>query len=250
MSDNELNQNEHEKYCVERIRNNLTPDTFFGFSIREIQDLEDLLDKVSPNKNSNDFPDFLFPNGLIEHFMITSSKENKKGAAHKIAVSKFQKQNEKAINLLSDEKPVYCNSLSYENHSYENLRSSFIKNWNKHIESLNKYRGDLKKCIFLVEYVDTYALSMLEDKWESINDFSVGDYKKPEYIHDYRLSRDKKMLEWLLEFSERVDCVIFVTEEFVELINLKGIQGLLSLLPYDYVIGPNMTRMTDRGTLL
>ncbi|MGB3161776.1 MAG: hypothetical protein WBA84_11080 [Carnobacterium sp.] len=251
MSINEKYQNEHEKKCIDIIKSKFSVKNCFGLTTENYSIMEKCLEEIVPNEKSNEFPDFVFPNGFVEHFMITSSKLDKKGAAHKIAISKFEQKNEELAKKLSDQKPTYRNSFEYNGHSHSNLVNSFEINWNKHIGSLEKYRGKKDNGIFLVEYFDTAALSMAELKLEGTDGLFTGDYKlEQEIIYGYRLSRDKKLLKWLYQFEDRIEYVIFLTEESVEIIKLSNILKLLKVLPYDYAIAPNMTLINDRGILL
>lgn len=251
MSINEKYQNEHEKKCIDIIKSKFSVQNCFGLTTENYSIIEKWLEEIEPNEKSNEFPDFVFQNGFVEHFMITSSKLDKKGAAHKIALSKFEKKNEELAQKLSDQKPAYRNSQEYSGHSHSNLVNSFKINWNNHIGSLEKYRGKKDNGIFLVEYFDTGALSMAELKLEGTDGISTGDYQlEQEIIYSYRLSRDKKLLKWLYQFEDRIEYVIFLTEERVEFIKLSNILKLLKVLPYDYAIGPNMTLINDRGMLL
>ena len=92
---------------------------------------------------------------------------------------------------------------------------------------------------------------MAELKLSGTDGLFIGDYNSDqEVLYSYRLSRDKKLLNWLYQFKDRIEYVIFLTEDSVEIIKLSSILKLLKVLPYDYAIAPNMTVMTDGGTLL
>lgn len=84
MSINEQRQTEHEKNCIDIIKNKFSVQICFGLTAENYFMLQNCLEEIVPNEKSNEFPDFFFPNGFVEHFMITSSKLlNGKGAAHK-----------------------------------------------------------------------------------------------------------------------------------------------------------------------
>ena len=51
-----------------------------GMVFDDIQEIFNALVSAKPNPESNKFPDFLFENGFIEHFQVTSSIENKSGS--------------------------------------------------------------------------------------------------------------------------------------------------------------------------
>lgn len=201
---------------------------------------------ITPNENSSDFPDFILTEGFVEHFAITSSKESKKGANHKISESRYLKKNKIIEEKLSSNNPTASNKLTYEGHSYNNLTRSFKKNWNKHIDSLEKYTGSKNNGIFLIEYFDHMALSMLEMSLEGASDVSMGDFNRQESWSNYRLSRDKDMLKWISNFEDRIEYVVFLTHDQVEIIKLSGISKLQTLLPFKYAILPNLTFRTDR----
>lgn len=251
MSTNEKRQNEHEKKCIDIIKSKFSVQNCFGLTTENYSVMERWLEEIIPNTSSNEFPDFVFSNGFIEHFMITSSKSDSKGSSHKIAELKFHEKNVESAKKLSNQQPNYRNSLKYSSHSYSNLVKSFKNTWNKHINSLEHYQRKNDKGVFLVEYFDIAALSMAELSLEGVNELFIGDYPvKQEHVDSYRLSRDKYMLKWLYQFADRIEYIIFLTEEHVEFIKLSNILNLLTVLPYDYAIGSNVTILTDGGTLL
>ena len=55
---------------------------FFGMFEEDDKIIVQALRKAKPNINLNDFPDFVFEKGFIEHFQISSSKVTRKGAEH------------------------------------------------------------------------------------------------------------------------------------------------------------------------
>ena len=61
-------------------------DNFYGMSNNDCILFDNILRKVVSNPNSSEFPDFICDNGFIEHFQITSSKTNRKGANHQISL--------------------------------------------------------------------------------------------------------------------------------------------------------------------
>ena len=68
---------EQEKICFEQIRKQAI----------EKGDMRVLclLDGAVANSDSNAFPDFVLPNGFIEHFQVTAANETRKGSEHNIA---------------------------------------------------------------------------------------------------------------------------------------------------------------------
>ncbi|MDZ5760642.1 hypothetical protein RAK27_18535 [Carnobacterium maltaromaticum] len=68
---NAKKQNEIENKCVERLKKNISIANSYGLSLEDYSEFELLIDKITPNKNSNDFPDFILDEGFVEHFVIT-----------------------------------------------------------------------------------------------------------------------------------------------------------------------------------
>ena len=73
---------------------------------------------------------------------------------------------------------------------------------------------------------------MAELKLAGTDGLFIGDYNSDqEVLYSYRLSRDKKLLNWLYQFKDRIEYVIFLTEDSVEIIKLSSILKLLKVLP-------------------
>lgn len=197
----------------------------------------------------SEFPDFVFKNGFIEHFQITSSKTNKNGAKQLEELSLFKNKVEKASKRLKEEwnnnpdSNKICSeswAMQYPKHSYEYLCDSFKRIWENHIESYNKYAGNKNIGIFMIEYTDQ-ALEMCEDMYSNWLDFmTTGDFREPEIVKIYRLTRDKKLLKYIYSFKEYIKYVIFVYGKECEIIKLESIPYLLNLMPWNYVIAPHM----------
>ncbi|WP_270346198.1 hypothetical protein [Enterococcus thailandicus] len=242
MNSNEKQQNKLEKLSLQRVKKavgGIINEHYFGLSDVDIKEFEELLRTIKPNKDSNDFPDFLCSKGFIEHFAVTSSNEGRKGAVHKAEKTKFESMSRKIKENLSPEKKKVKNTFEYPEHSYADLVKSFEKNFLKHIESLEKYDTKKEIGIFLVDYEDYGALSMAELSLEGVNEINIGDLGEQEILDNYRLTRDKKMLDWLFKFKDRIDYLIFATPKNVEVIKINNIQKLQTLLPYEYAIRSN-----------
>lgn len=85
---------EKEQKCLEIVkldcRNNY-PHRFFGLNYEEVEELNQILNETKANEELSKFPDFIFDNGFIEHFQITSSKEEiGKGSEHIKEINKFE----------------------------------------------------------------------------------------------------------------------------------------------------------------
>ena len=221
--------------------------SYFGLTEQNREEFECILRKAQPNPNASRFPDFMFDNGFIEHFRVTSSVVTRKGATHTRKEQEFQSIVDTETAMLESEwnetpsfDEVRSKTWMFSNpeHSHEYLVDSFKNNWEHHIESYSKYSGARQTGIFMIEYPEV-ALSMCENVYHPwVNGMSHGDMREQEKFSEYRLSRDKKLLEYVYQFKDRIHYVIFVNLERVEVICTENIPYLLNLLPWDYVICP------------
>ena len=75
----------NEKECLEALKNAFLGKTNIKIHANcELKSISQFIFSAQPNKNDNDFPDFVFDGGGIEHFQLTSSKETRKGSSFKI----------------------------------------------------------------------------------------------------------------------------------------------------------------------
>ncbi len=250
---------EREKICFENLINFLFPNNsgnqesitdtkcLFGLTEENRREFCKIIKNAIPNSNASLFPDFIFDDGFIEHFSITSSTENRKGAQQKKIDFEFDAKVEKECAIFEEEcnqEPSYDHVRSMNwtapnaTHSYDNLLKSFKDNWQHHIESYNKYSGNKKIGIFMIDNAE-FALAMCENMYaEWINGMSCGDYKDAEKHHCHRLSRDKALLEFCYSYHKQIKYVIYHYNHGFEIINLEHIPYLLKMLPYDYLIQP------------
>ena len=151
---------EKEINCLTRVKQNLGRNSVHYFC-SDPQKIIRILKSARPNPAQSNFPDFLFENGFIEHFQITASIETRKGAEHRQRQAQFCKEAEQRFQRmgreLNDAPPA--NNLTREicemeapPYSYEMYEASFRKNWQHHINSLQKYTGCRDVGIFLMEY--------------------------------------------------------------------------------------------------
>lgn len=147
-----------------------------------------------------------------------------------------------------------CNTLrstswtfEYGAHSYEDLKKSFQDSWEKHLQSLEKYNGTKEIGIFMIEY-DESALGMIECVYTDwIIGMSQGDMRKQEDFKNYRLSRDKKILNYIYQFKDKIRYVIYVYRDGFEIIRTDNIPYFLKLMPWDYMIYPMIVQ--ERQTM-
>lgn len=219
----------------------------FGLLKKDRTELENILRIAKPNPSKSVFPDFIFPNGFIEHFQVTSSRDNRKGSEHIKQMNQFRANVEKQTEQIRQEwdkipsfDQIRSKSWAIPNpqHSHDFLIHSFQKNWEHHLNSLSSYTGDTDIGIFLIEYSD-FALSMIENVYAGwIDGMSQGDMREQEKFKCYRLTRDKKMLEYIYQFRNQIQYVIFVYCQGIEIIKTENIPYLLKLMPWEYVIYP------------
>ena len=220
---------------------------YFGLLEEDRIQIARILRCAKSNINASEFPDFIFDDGFIEHFQITSSRTTRKGATHKKEKEQFKERVYKEMELLENnwkETPSYDKVRSehwvFNNpeHSYDYLVKSFEDTWIHHINSMNKYSGRKENGIFLIEYTEI-ALAMLENVYKDWKGgMCQGDMRKPEEIYCYRLSRDKEMLKFIYQYKEQIKYVIFVYQKSFEIIKLENIPFLLKLLPWGFSIYP------------
>lgn len=257
---------EQEKRCLELVKKGIfcncdknkkwsvkieARSRYFGLLAEDRMEIENILQIAQENPNSTLFPDFIFSNGFIEHFQVTSSYANRKGATYKRELKVYQDRVEKEMQELEKQwarRPCVneVRSKQWEFHTplhnYEYLEKSFQEIWEKHIGSLQKYTGNTDIGIFMVEYAE-WAIGMVEQVYDGwIDGMSSGDMRNEEEFKYYRLSRDRNLLEFVYQYKEKVKYVIFVYEtgsgEDFEIIRTDKIPYLLKLLPWDFLIYP------------
>lgn len=228
---------EQEKICFEQIRKQAI----------EKGDMRMLclLDGAVANSDSNAFPDFLTPDGFIEHFQVTAAKETKKGSKHNIAETGFERDSK---TTFEQEKKNFLQSPPRENakagtydltviphemvspeYSYDSFVKSFKRNFEKHIQHLQDYNGDKTNGVFLIELVGA-RVTIIQN----------GLFKE-----FYRLARDCNLLSYVHGFSEQVRYVIFADSDGYELIEAKDIPTRLQYIPKDITFGVGQYSSTN-----
>lgn len=205
--------------------------------------------KFNDSNHKTQFPDFVLKNGFIEHFKVTSSKENRKGSAKKILEVEQNRiiEPEKDLFIQQFEQTANTNPTQHKqwlykdvNYSYENFVISFKKQFEKHVNSFSKYKGNKEFKIFLIEYAD-FGLTMIEDSPININEQYP---KEPKQYFNYFLSKDKQMLNYVFKFKDKIDYIILDLKSDFEIIKVNKIQDVLASVPYNYIIlgGSNYIR--------
>lgn len=260
-----MKRGEKESFCLEKVKmemfSDLTNDAlnenphynldfdknYFGLLEDERAEFVNIIREAKPNPSSSEFPDFIFADGFIEHFQITSSRHTHKGATHTKKESEFQRRVDTETKKLEEEwnkKPCFdsirSESWAFQNpeHSHAFLMSSFKDSWEKHLESRKKFTGKKEIGIFMVEYPEV-ALAMCENVYCNwIDGMSQGDMREQEEFKEYRLSRDKELLTYIYGFRNEIKYVIFINLTRCEIIRTESIPYLLKLMPWDYAIYP------------
>lgn len=223
--------------------------SYFGLLENDREEFESVLRVAQPNPDASCFPDFIFENGFIEHFQVTSSAVTKKGATHTKKENEFRRKVDADTEKLKAEwsetpsfDAVRSKSWAFTNptHSYESLVDSFKRNWEHHMESYGKYTGSRQIGMFMIEYPE-FALAMCENVYQDwIDGMSQGDMREQEKFKEYRLSRDKNLLQYVYQFKDEIRYVVFWNHIRIEVIRTENIPYLIKLLPWDYVIYPLM----------
>lgn len=222
-------QRQQEKDCFERVKK-LAND-------KNDTRLLSFLYKATANSESSLFPDFLFDGGFIEHFQVSAANENKKGSKHNIAVNDFERESkatfEQERNEFLQSPPrknpvigtydmkVVKHEMACPEYSYENFVKSFKRNFEKHIKSLQKYKGDKSIGIFLIELVGANITIMRNNCFRAF----------------YRLAVDQELLTYINQYAEYLKYIIFLSADRYEILELKEIPKLLHNIPQGLTFG-------------
>lgn len=235
-----------EQDCLNTVKASFGSECLYGISNEDLEFLKNALFTANANPESSKFPDFIFEGGYIEHFQITSSKTTKKGAEHKKEYSNYRKNTDDKIKKLQDSfgKCIFtpinqeCHfSFKQPEHTYDYLVDSMKISWKRHINSLMKYNDKISRVIFMVDYREN-ALVMYENIYANIKEGMRFDVRKPQNFNAYKLSRDKNMLDFLFDYKDQVEFVIYVYHDGCEIIKLEHIPELKKLLPWDFSVEP------------
>lgn len=221
---------EQESNCLTRVKQQLDIDSVHYFC-SDPQRIIRILKSAKPNPAQSNFPDFLFENGFIEHFQITASRETRKGSEHRQKQALFCKEAERRFQRmcseLNDASPA--NSLTREifemeapPYSYAMYETSFQKNWQHHIDSLQKYAGCRDVGVFLIEYQGPL--------------FEVLQFGR--FTGFYHLHQDARILQYMAVNKDKLSYVIFTDGQNCEAIELEHIPVLLQQVPCDIQFEP------------
>ena len=204
---------------------------FFGVPIEEVEQLSTQLAQALPNQQPNEFPDFYIPNGFVEHFQITSSRETSKGSRQQRESNQFRHKVDQEIAKLKNAWENDAESNYHEQswmqaaplHTHKNLLYSLEKNWRDHLQSFAKFAGNTTISIFLLDYTDR-LLKMHQNVPPNLPDgCQWGDLPLPTSSCTYRLSRDKDALQWIYKNCNGIKYVLFTNHEIAECIKVENI---------------------------
>lgn len=222
---------EQEQKCIDFVRKQLEENKFNSLlPNKDIDIIRQIFHIAKPNSHLSEFPDFIFENGFIEHFQVTSAKETKKGSKSAEASASFEKEcesaNEEMLKTLMQSHEVnqfYTHQMEMDcpECSYEYYEKSFKKNFEHHIESLERYTGAKNVGIFLIEQSGS-PITILKDN---------------KFVDFYHLQMDALLLDYLYQYKDKLKYVVFYHQTFCDIISLKDISTIKSKIPDDITWG-------------
>ena len=213
-------QNEIE--CLEKLKDAFRDKTKTEiYANCELEKITRFLFAAKPNKNSNEFPDFVFNDGGIEHFQITSSRETRKGSSFQIestlnqqTIDKYYLESSKAFfgsPIVPGVIIIDTYKTTYDHFNYEYFLNSLERNIINHVESLEKSGYQQKTVVFIME--------------QQTARMYIDDGRIP--IAFYELHRDKKALTIIKDHCKYVNYIIYYVADSIEIIDLSLINELL-----------------------
>ena len=222
MKKNNLRKNELD--CFNKIKDSF----LYSKGITKVFDnsdyltMESILNSAHQNEKHNDFPDFFFDGGIIEHFEVTASDETRKGSQYKVDDAYCQREKEKHFKQLDKEfieshhHPGTMTTQTVEDthecFSYESFVKSFKRNTGHHLKSLRNSEYVNQVVVFLIEQQSARLCIYVNDVFNRF----------------YKLSEDKNLLQYMKETLVGVNYIIFnVTDEY-EIIDLSKIDLMIA----------------------
>ena len=198
---------------------------YFGLSQKERNEFQSIMYSCYQPANLSNFPDFIFDNGLIEHFHITSTKETRKGSIQlkKYSEAESWYNSQHCNNIYSDVNYKQDYDVISEKNTHAYLINSCKRNWEKHIRRLREYKGSKEIVIFLLDYPDKNLKEFLSNSY-----FSKEKLKNNPW---YVLSKDKLLLDYVYQFKNDVDYIIFLNGHYSEVIKTSFIPKIINSIP-------------------
>lgn len=243
-----------ELKCLEIVRKGINSENCYALSLEEFEQIKTYVSEATPNTESNEFPDFVFSEGFIEHFQISSSKENRRGATHIKNKSMFSRDFDRNIEKFKisianapNKAMRIDSSFVFPDHSYDNLVSSLKYHWSNHFERLALMPFYKNKCgIFLIEYTDE-ALEMLEDIFRYTEQGLSLPIRVAQHFNDYKLSRDRELLRYIAQYKDEIQYVIYINSQEIEVMSTDKVEEIIKLLPWDFRIASFGYKMERRS---
>lgn len=240
----------HEQGVVERVCKFLRQDFdyFYGFTQGDVTRLNEVFSDLTQNSETT-FPDFYGQDACVELFRISSSATKKHGGAPQMKqdgdlASEIADDDEEAAKSCNFETRTY--TRTHPAHSYEALTENLRYQVEKHVKSKRLSGKVFDTCIFVVENSEVDLCCMFQPLDSiDIEGLRVGDLMPMYGIGRrdglYRLSRDKANLEWLAQYTNDIDYLVFCGINTIEAINLHHVKEIVALLPWKLVAKPSPT---------
>lgn len=208
-------QRQVEQQCLElikdKVRNNKA--IWVGFDYEYQEEISQQILNLIQNPIEKVFPDYIGSKYILEHFRITSAGENRKGAKIQYKLAEINREVEAEMAANTDDTHTIIRNDPMPPHTYANYQKSIKENCESHLNALLNYTEPYERVGFVLHYTD-FALV-----FDSDDTILSHDDKR------YRLSKDTMTLSQLLLYKGKIDFIIFVTNDSVEILNLKNLQS-------------------------
>lgn len=246
---NKESQEKREQLVMARVLDFLQRqdlDYYFGFSFDDVNRLNEAFSGLIQNKETT-FPDFRGRSSCVELFSVSSSAaKRRKGAAQMRQdaelAAEIEHDDEEAVKSDNYERRTYLRS--HPTHSYDDLTKNLRRQVEKHVKSKRSSDEAFDTCVFVIDRdeADLRCMFWTPDDSVDIDGLCVGDlmpmYENRKQEGLYRLSRDKENLEWLAQYSDDVDYIVFCCFNTIEAINLHHVREIVAFLPWKLITAP------------
>ena len=150
----------------------------------------------------------------MELFLVSSSKETRKGSKFEIKHAEFERDFNRRINNLAhgSKRGDIVEEFSYidVNHQFllESIKNNCENHFDKRINEIYNFSG-LKICVL---YYRENSLISID------SEFKKGSYK---------ISEDKCALEEIREYKDILDYFVFLNDSYIEIISINKIVELI-----------------------
>lgn len=247
---NKESQESREQRVIERVQDFLQRqdlDYYFGFSCDDVATLHEAFSGLSQNKEKTTFPDFRGRSSCVELFSVSSSAAKiRKGATQMRQdaelAAKIAHDDEETVKSSNYKTRTY--SRCHPEHSYGDLTRNLRYQVEKHVKSKRSSDEAFDICVFVIDRdeADLRCKFWTPDDSVNLDGLRVGDlmptYENGKRDGLYRLSRDKENLEWLAQYSDDVDYIVFCCFNTIETINLHHVKEIVAFLPWKLITTP------------